>query len=289
MKYKIYSIILLLIIIVIISPDYAIGGNKILLYRDLPYYYNPEASNERHKLDLYVREKGESLPIIVFVHGGGWSMGNKSMYPGIGEILADTGFLVAKIGYCLSPAVKHPEHVMDVARAVTWLQKNGGKYGGNPDKIYLMGHSAGGHLISLLALDHKYLKSSGGKLKSIRGVISISGVYKLDYREKFGYADGIKNLITPVFGDDINILKDASPINHLGNSAPPFLLLWSENEMFFIDIQSKMMLKKMKDAGCSVRGYEIKKRNHASIMTEFGKYDDPSFVIFKDWLKITGW
>ena len=115
--------------------------------------------------------------MLLFVHGGRWTTGNKNLYPGIGESLARHGVGVVICNYRLSPAVKHPAHVQDVARAFAWTQSNIASYGGKPDRLFVCGHSAGGHLVALLATDPKYLKAEKLSPSDIRGVVPISGVY----------------------------------------------------------------------------------------------------------------
>src|SRR5262249_16923713 len=121
-------------------------------------------------------------PVVVFVHGGVWVMGDKSFFgwgPDIGRYYASRGIAAVLPSYRLSPAVKHPEHVKDVARAFAWTYRNISRYGGQRDLLYLCGHSAGGHLVALLATDESYLKAEGITTSAIRGVIGVSGVYHI--------------------------------------------------------------------------------------------------------------
>src|SRR5262249_10941217 len=112
------------------------------------------------------------------------------LYRGFGRFLARHGIVAVMINYRLSPAVKHPEHVKDVARAFAWTRRHIKDYGGDPDRIFLCGHSAGGHLVSLLATNQEYLKDKCLDLKdedraAIRGVISVCGVYLIPSDDEF--------------------------------------------------------------------------------------------------------
>src|SRR5205823_5671892 len=102
---------------------------------------------------------------VFFVHGGAWRNGDKSgilgVYSALGRFLVRHGLGAVIINYRLSPAVRHPAHVQDVAKAFAWTHKNIARYGGRPDQIFLCGHSAGGHLVALLATDPTYLKAEG--------------------------------------------------------------------------------------------------------------------------------
>jgi acetyl esterase/lipase len=116
---------------------------------------------DRQVLDV-LRPKGlDNRPVVLFVHGGAWMIGDKclfGLYRGFGRFLAKHGIVAIMINYELSPAAKHPEHIKDVARAFAWTRRHVMDYGGDPDRIFLCGHSAGAHLVSLLATNESYLK-----------------------------------------------------------------------------------------------------------------------------------
>src|SRR5262249_5248660 len=144
------------------------------------YYDGEDADKNKHKLDLYLPKGKKDFPIMFFVHGGAWVSGDRNyfgIYSSIGQAFARNGIGAVVISYRPSPKVQHPEHIKDVARAFAWTHKNIGKHGGNPDAILLCGHSAGGHLVALLATDEGYLRSEGLTLKAIKGAIPMSGVY----------------------------------------------------------------------------------------------------------------
>src|SRR5687767_15010899 len=111
----------------------------------------------KQKLDLTVPRDARDFSTIIFIHGGAWREGDRRLYGALGRRLAAAGVGLAATSYRLSPQVKHPEHVKDVARAFAWVHANIAKHGGSPDRLYVMGHSAGGHLAALLALDPTYL------------------------------------------------------------------------------------------------------------------------------------
>src|SRR5438128_7600683 len=96
-------------------------------------------------------------------------------YATIGRCLAERGLVVVLPNYRLSPGVRHPEHIKDVAAAFAWTCRNAREYGGDTQQIFVAGHSAGGHLVSLLATDERYMNHQGQRRQDIRGVIGISG------------------------------------------------------------------------------------------------------------------
>ncbi len=208
--------------------------------KDVVYYdVKDDPDRDRHRLDVY-RPRGKGpYPVLVFLHGGAWMIGSKDNYFGlygygtIARCLAERGLVVVLPNYRLSPRVRHPEHVKDVARAFAWTCKNAPDYGGDPRRIFLAGHSAGGHLAALLATDARYLKEVGRTVKDIRAVIGLSGVYRVDNLElKLALGGpGAKVFraearpLAAVFGDDPKAARDASPLRHVRKGLPPFLLV----------------------------------------------------------------
>src|SRR5262249_5492622 len=204
-------------------------------------YYAPAKDPDpyRHRLDVY-RPRGKGpFPVLVFVHGGAWMMMSKDDvlgvlgYGTVARCLAERGLVVVLPNYRLSPGVKHPEHIKDVARAFAWTLENVKKYGGDPGRVFVGGHSAGGHLAALLATDEAYLKEVGRSRKDVRGVVGVSGVYRVDLDLKLSVADPwgyvrLRGRVRPLalaFGNDPKVAHRASPMTHVGRGLPPFLLI----------------------------------------------------------------
>jgi len=161
--------------------------------RDIAYYEGTDADKVKHRLDLYLPKDHKDFPVVMFVHGGAWMHGDKNffgVYSALGKMFARNGTGAVIINYRLSPGVKHPEHIKDVARAFAWTQKNIEKYGGRADEIFISGHSAGGHLVALLASDETYLNAEGLTFKNIKGVMPLSGVYALPDTAKLPITSG---------------------------------------------------------------------------------------------------
>src|SRR6185295_10367345 len=135
--------------------------------------YGPEP---RHRLDIYVPDGfARPRPVIVFFYGGNWQSGERGGYRFVAESLTRAGNVVVIPDYRLYPAVRFPAFLDDSARAVAWVAANIGRYGGDPDALYLMGHSAGAYNAAMVALDRSYLRAVGGA--KIAGVIGIAGPY----------------------------------------------------------------------------------------------------------------
>ncbi|HEV3417514.1 MAG TPA: alpha/beta hydrolase [Pirellulales bacterium] len=235
--------------------------------RDILYYTGPGADKVKHRLDLYLPKGKSDFPVVMFVHGGAWVFGDKDfwgVHEAIGRMFARHGIGAAVISYRLSPEVQHPEHVKDVARAFAWLHENVKKYGGRPDELFVCGHSAGGHLVSLLATDETYLKAEGLSLADIKGVMPISGVYLIP--DKW---------FTEVFGKDPETRKKASPINDVHAGCPPFCVVYGDDDFPTCGATSERFCEALKADKVAAESLEIKKRNHIDIITGCGKDDDP--------------
>src|SRR5262249_30658842 len=150
--------------------------------RDVPYADGPKGSTFRHRLHLFVPHGKKDFPGGVLVHGGAGVLGDRSgcgLSSSVGQSLASQGIGAVLPNSRLSPRVRHPEHVKDVARAVAWAHSHIAEYGGSPEHLFLAGHSAGGHLVALLATDETYLEAEGLGTNDIKGGIALSGVYRI--------------------------------------------------------------------------------------------------------------
>jgi acetyl esterase/lipase len=297
-----------------LAQDRSLRTYEVEVVENVAYYDGPNADAKRHKCDVFYPRGGEKCPVVVLVHGGVWMIGDKSclgLYSAVGKFLARNGIVAVLPNYRLTPAVKHPEHVKDVARAVAWTRKNCGKYGGRADQLFLAGHSAGGHLVALVATDETYLKAEGLKRWDLKGVIPISGVYRipevnvrLEFKpenEKTGLVAKVApvsdldiNLplgmamtgdkatfdwkVSPfslVFGDDPKARKDASPIEHVERGLPPFLILHAEHDLLTLAPMAEEFGKALKAKGCEAEVRKIPRRTHHNIVFRATTLDDP--------------
>lgn len=231
--------------------------------------YNPAKTADpvRHKLDLYVPKGAKDFPVMMFVHGGAWKSGNKDLYGALGENFAKQGIGTAVINYRLTDSkgtVKHPDHIQDVAMAFAWVKANCGRYGGSKDKLFVSGHSAGGHLVALLATDESYLKAEGCTCRDICGVMAVSGVYTIT-----------PLVLGDIFSKDEAACQAASPMTHCKGHHPPFLIAYGNHDFPFLDVMAEEFGKKLKAEKNEARVMKLD-RNHFSIIIEMGtKADDP--------------
>ncbi|MGH6682650.1 MAG: alpha/beta hydrolase, partial [Pseudolabrys sp.] len=119
------------------------------------------AAGARHRLDVYTPEGSNDAPVVVFFYGGNWESGDRSIYRFVGAALAARGIVTVVPDYRVYPQAKFPEFLEDGAQAAAWAKQNAGRYGGSADKIFLMGHSAGAHIATMLALDGQWLAKVG--------------------------------------------------------------------------------------------------------------------------------
>ena len=260
-------------------------------YRDL--HDGEDGSQDKNKLDIYLPRGRTDFPVIFFVHGGAWSHGNKNqlgMYGALALCWARHGIGTVSINYRLSPGVKHPEHIKDVASAFAWTYKNIRNYGGRPDQIFVCGHSAGGHLVALLATDEKYLRAEGLTLKNIRGAMPISGVYRvhgvqidagipLPRGARNGAPKSAPESAPPfgsVFGSDPKMRRDASPLIHVQPGIPSFLVLYADHDLMKLPEMAREFGTALKEHQCEVQTIEVPKRTHMSILWNITQEGDPA-------------
>src|SRR5688572_24770878 len=138
----------------------------------------------RQVLDVYVpQSQGKDLrPVVIFWYGGMWLRGSKEQYRFVGAALANSGYVAVLPDYRLYPRARFPTFIEDGALAVKWVREHAHEFGGDPNAIFLMGHSAGAHTAALLALDGRYLQKVGGDSSWLRGWIGLSGPYALEMR-----------------------------------------------------------------------------------------------------------
>jgi acetyl esterase/lipase len=253
--------------------------------RDLAYYDGKDADAKKHKLDLFLPDTDKPFPVLMWIHGGAWKLGDRALYSELGRRFAESGIGCAVISYRLSPAVKHPEHVKDCARAFAWLTKNIREHGGRPDRLFVCGQSAGGHLTALLTLNRKYLKELDVPDDAVKGAIPMSGIYAIPAVERD--VPGLK-MFKDAFGSDPDVCKDASPTHFVKNATFPMLVLTEEHDDFGGVRESTALFRKaVSDAEVkTVTFVDAKDRNHFSIVTQMmRKGDDPQRAAIVEFIR----
>jgi acetyl esterase/lipase len=239
--------------------------------KDIQYYSGPDSDPVHHKLDLYLPKGEKDFPVVFFVHGGAWRNGDKAflgVYEALGTFLARRGVGAVVINYRLSPVVRHPEHVRDVARAFEWTHRNIAGYGGRPDCVFACGHSAGGHLVALLATDPEWLKAEGLKPDVIRGVIPISGIFDLTELPVW--------FVSRALGVAGDALAAASPVHQVRDGLPPFLILYADHDFPGCDRKpAEAFTRALRATGTKAEVHEISGSNHYKIILSAVVEGDP--------------
>ena len=211
----------------------------------------PDFNAERHVLDVYYpRKKGaRGLPVVVFIHGGNWDSGSKNIYWFIGRRLAKQGVVAVIINYRLAPGVEVPAMAHDCARAVQWTVQHITDYGGDPSRMYVMGHSAGGGLAALLATKNELFTEVGMPQNPVKGAIldDAAGLDMATYLTKMEYP-GDERYLVP-FGKDPAVWRSVSPIYFLDKNSPPMLVYVGDKTYPGIANSSKRFTDKLRELG----------------------------------------
>ena len=220
--------VLLAAIVVVLATEYVVARPSHRT-KDLPYVpaATPDFDKERHILDVYspkiAAPNSAGYPVVLFIHGGSWTSGSKNIYTFIGRRLAKQGVVAVVINYRLAPPVHVPDQAADCARALAWTVNNISQYGGDPARVFVMGHSAGGGLAALLATDDALLARNGLPQNPVRGAImdDPAGLDMYSYLKEMKYAGDQKYLVP--FGTDPVVWKEQSAIYKVKPGMPPFI------------------------------------------------------------------
>lgn len=264
----------LLIVLLLLLPTSTAFSVEWTAHRDLEY---TPAADEAQRLDIYTptAPRLEPRPVLIYVHGGGWYAGDKSKIQRKADWSIGQGFVFVSINYRLLPAARHPSNSQDVATAISWTRHHIGDYGGDPQSLFLIGHSAGAHLVALVATDQRFLAAHELALDAIRGVIAIdTESYDIEARlRSLPAAD--RRLHLAVFGGHPVTWRDASPRVHAtaGKQIPPFLLLVAGNSS--TSEQARAFAAALENAGGTARIEAFPEETHGSINGRLGRSECP--------------
>jgi acetyl esterase/lipase len=242
----------------------ACAGPRISKHRNITY-------DRTHNLKLDVFTPRNEIPkaTVIFIHGGRWRAGDKSMYRFFGRCMARKGYTAALIDYRSSRKTGFNGMATDAAASVKWVRENIGSYGGTAEKVFLAGHSAGGHLAALIATDTFYFDSL--RLAPVDGVILIDA-FGLDINRLLQNGPRPKNsFYYKAFTRDSVNWKKASPANHLRDNMPPFLLLVGARTFSFIKEDNFEFFYNLKTYQLNARLKLIKGKGHLAMIMQFRK------------------
>lgn len=177
---------------------------------------------ERLSLDVYAPAHADRAPVVVYFYGGDWTTGKRQWYRWMGEALATQGMVAMIADYRHSPAVRMDGFLHDGAEAVRWARDHATEFGGDPSRLFVMGHSAGGHIAAMLATDKEWLGTVGMKPRDLAGFIGVAGAYDFLPLNEPRYV--------AMFGDSPAEQARSQPINFVDGDEPPALLLQGEED-----------------------------------------------------------
>lgn len=232
-----------------------VGVSKDILYGDAPlqdldvYYPKPlmQAMNRQQSIT-------DRYPMVVFVHGGSWESGNKEQYAFVGKSFAQAGYVTAVINYRKAPEHLYPDYVKDTAQAIAWSYHNAESFYANPQRLAVVGHSAGAFNAVAAIANEDFLAPYGIKPSDIRAVVGIAGPYSYDFRN-FSSANAFPATATP---------DEVMPDRQIKGIQPPYLLLTAQKDKIVYAQNTINMTQALKNHGASVETGVIKGASHAT-------------------------
>jgi acetyl esterase/lipase len=248
----------------------------------IPYVDN---GHERQVLDIYApaNAAGKGLPVVFWIHGGGWQTGDKSDVKLKPQWFMERGFVFVSTNYRLWPGVDMGTLIGDVAKSFGWVQKHIAEYGGDPRRVLVGGHSAGAQLAAILCTDDRYLKAEGVSFDVLLGCVPVDGdtydipamIETAETRLRVHGFPPPKQGHRIKFGDAPEKHKDFSAVTHIarGKGIPPFLILYV-NDHPDTSIQARRLDAVLKEAGIASTLFGAKETNHSRLNDNLGVADD---------------
>jgi acetyl esterase/lipase len=252
------------------------------LTSNIPY---ADSAHERQVLDIYAPADAKNFPVVFWIHGGGWETGDKTDIQIKPRVFGERGFVFVSTNYRLLPDVDMATLIRDVAKSLGWVHKNIAKHGGDPQRIFVMGHSAGAQLAALLCIDERYLKQEGVPFDALKGCVPVDGdtydlpaiIMTAEMRQT------VHGLPLPTFGHRVKFgndpLKhvDFSAVTHVakGKGIPPFLILHVAGHPD-VSAQAKRLGAVLEQAGIPVKVFGAGETTHSKLNADLGLDDDPA-------------
>jgi acetyl esterase/lipase len=254
---------------------------KFKVQRDVPY---TESTDPRQKLDICAPEGATNLPVVFWIHGGGWQTGDRTSVQLKPKAFAEKGFVFVSTGYRLLPNVEMIDIFRDIAKSIHWVHDHIAQYGGDPNRILVMGHSAGAQLAALISIDDRYLKAEGLSLGIIKGCVPVDGdtydvpaiIQTAETRRSMHDLEQAKWGHRLKFGNDPAKHRDYSAVNHVAKDKgiPPFLILHVA-EHPDTSAQAERLERVLKSAGIPAKRFAARQTDHSKLNESLGQPDDP--------------
>ena len=258
--------------------------------RDVPY-----GTDSKQRLDLSI-PSDTGFPTVLFVHGGSLTSGDKSDddHRHVCAPFVAAGIGCANVNYRLAPAFSWPVQAEDVAGAVAWVRANIASRGGNPDKMFLIGHSSGATLVALIATNERYLAQHGLSTKALRGIVPMGSIMWDDDLEQAIHRHG-HSRVEEAFRRDpdnrmyasLEVYLDHWPMRHMRRGLPPFLFLIAETEQEQPPVlkTNRKFVDDARALGNRAEYRVLSGRTHYSAVRRLGEPNDPVFAIIRDFIR----
>jgi acetyl esterase/lipase len=247
-----------------------------------------DSSIERHKLDIYSPPNAKNLPVVFWIHGGGWQGGDKADVHNKPKGFCDKGFVFVSTNYRMLPDnVDMSIIIQDVAKGLGWVHKNIQNHGGDPQRIIVMGHSAGAQLAAIVCIDHRYIDAEGVPIRAIKGCVPVDGdtydipamIATAEFRQTLhglplpDYGHRVK------FGNDPKKHIDYSAVTHVakGKGIPPFFILFVAGHPD-VTAQAKRLGNVLRAADISIADFGARETTHSRINMNLGNNDDEATI-----------
>jgi arylformamidase len=249
---------------------------------NIPY---ADPANERQVLDVYWPHRAKNLPVVFWIHGGGWETGDKAIVQIKPQAFVDKGFVFVSTNYRLLPDVDMATIVGDIAKSIRWVHDHIAEHGGDPQRLFIMGHSAGAQLAALVSIDDRYLKAEGLSLGIIKGCVPVDGdtydvpaiIQTEETRRRVHDLPPAQFGHREKFGNDPAKHRDFSAVTHVAKDKgiPPFLLLYVADHPY-TSAQAQRLGNVLKEAGVPITAFGAKETTHNKINADLGLADDPA-------------
>lgn len=249
--------------------------------RDVPYIV---PAVDRQMLDIYSTKDAKNLPVVFWIHGGGWQTGDKSEVQIKPKAFTEKGFVFVATNYQLLPKVEMGSIIRDIAKSIHWVHDHIAEQGGDPQRIFVMGHSAGAQLAALVCTDDRYLKAEGLSFSILKGCVPVDGdtydvpaiIETAETRRRVHHQPQAKFGHREKFGNDPAKHLDYSAVTHIAKDKkiPPFLILYVSSHPD-TSAQAERLGAVLKDAGIPVKLHGAKDSTHSKVNEDIGLPEDP--------------